>query len=171
MIMKKKPDFLHFYHEYFDKIYRYIYYRVGGDRERAEDLTSEIFIKAMEHYESYDPAKSVSSWIYTIARNHLLNAFRDAKPAVSLEAAAELGDDIGVIPHDAMHAVLERAGLGDLERTLATVDEATRKLLMMKFVEGWSYRELARKYGRSSASLRVAVYRAMKDLRARFSIQ
>ena len=165
MILSQKPDFETFYHANFEKIYRYIFYRVGGDRERAEDLVSEIFIKALEHYSSYDPAKSVSSWIYTIARNHLSNAFRDAKPQVSLEAAAELGDDLGVIPREAMSSVMRSAGLSDLERALAGVDEPTRKLLIMKFVEGWHYKDLAKQYGRSSASLRVAVYRAMKTLK------
>lgn len=163
-----RPDFTRFYNQYFEKIYRYIFYRVGGNRERAEDLTSEIFMKALEHYESYDPSRSTSSWIFTIARNHLLNAIRDAKPQVSLEAAAETGEDLGVIPIEAMNAVMRHAGVSDLARALEHVSPDARRLLVMKFIEGWSYKDLSREFNRSPAALRVAVYRSMKELKAKY---
>lgn len=163
-----KPDFEQFYQTHFEKIYRFVFYRVGGARERAEDLTSEIFLKALSHYDRYDPAISGSAWIYTIARNHLANAFRDTKPAVSMDEVTEEGeprDDIGIVPSDALRTVMRQAAASDLERALAILPPESLELILMRYIEGWSYRELGRKFGRSPAALRVAVYRAIRLMR------
>ncbi len=72
----KKHKFKHYYKEYFDKIYRYIYFRVGRDKDLAEDLTSEVMLKAYENFDSFDPLKSFSTWIYSIAHNYLVDFYK-----------------------------------------------------------------------------------------------
>ena len=56
------------YHEYREPILRYLE-RLIGEREAAEDLTDETFLKAVRHWEQHDPAASAKSWLYRIARN------------------------------------------------------------------------------------------------------
>ncbi|MEK7211925.1 MAG: RNA polymerase sigma factor, partial [Patescibacteria group bacterium] len=67
--MKKSELFQQYYREFLPKIYRFVFFRVGGKRETAEDLTSEIFIKALDNFDSFDEAKPFSPWIYQIAKN------------------------------------------------------------------------------------------------------
>jgi len=75
----KKGSFEAFYNKNLDRIYRYVFFRVGRNRDVCEDLVSEIFMKALKHFEKYDPDISESAWIYRIAHNHLANHFRDTK--------------------------------------------------------------------------------------------
>ena len=83
-----KRAFEKFYEANVDRIYRYVFFRVGQNQEIAQDLTSEIFIKALNAFERYDEKVSRSSWIYTIAHNHLANYYRDRKVASDIEDVA-----------------------------------------------------------------------------------
>ena len=82
--MKKstnKPDFSDVYEENFRGIYNYVYARILH-REQAEDLVSEVFMKAMTHYDSFDPERaSVKTWLANIARNTLIDEFRKTRRA------------------------------------------------------------------------------------------
>jgi len=72
----EKESFEEVYEKQFSNIYNYVYGQVLH-KERAEDLVSDIFIKAMTHYDSFDPAKaSVRTWLTNIARNTLIDEFR-----------------------------------------------------------------------------------------------
>lgn len=59
----------------------------------------------------------------------------------------------------------ELVAASDLERALAILPPESLQLILMRYIEGWSYRELGRKLGRSPAALRVAVYRAIRTMR------
>src|SRR3990170_3288855 len=89
-----KRDFETFYRANVDRIYRYLFFRVGGNREVAEDLVSDVFMKALEHFETYDPAISKSAWIYRIAHNRLVNHFRDQKPTTDIDDIAPFLADV-----------------------------------------------------------------------------
>ena len=77
---KLKKEFEKFYNSHVDKVYRFVFFRVNCNKELAQDLVSEIFIKAMEHFVDYDENLSKSAWIMTISKNHLANYWRDKKP-------------------------------------------------------------------------------------------
>ena len=73
------------YTSHVTKIYRYVYYRVYS-RERAEDITQEVFLKAWKAIGSCKgKEKTFSSWLYRIARNHLINTLRSMKRFASIE--------------------------------------------------------------------------------------
>ena len=74
-----KSEFERFYRENIDRIHRYIFFRVGRNRDVAEDLVSEIFMKAHKAFDTFDEKVSKSAWIYRIAHNHLANHYRDQK--------------------------------------------------------------------------------------------
>lgn len=150
-----------FYKRHVKKIYRFLYYRTGGNREWAEDLTQDVFLKALKSFDAYDPARGASAWIYTIARNHLINELAKQKPAIPLEEienAVESGGrwDAGVEQRDAERRMLDALG------TLSPDEHA---LIRRKYLEGWSFRELADAMETTSGALRVKAARAMKKLR------
>jgi RNA polymerase sigma-70 factor (ECF subfamily) len=69
-------DFGRLYEVYLPKVYQYARYRVG-DKETAEDLTSDIFNKALDGFKRFDPQKaSFSTWIFSIARNTIVDYYR-----------------------------------------------------------------------------------------------
>lgn len=76
MAKREKPDFAQVYEQEYSYVYNYVYTQVLH-RENAEDLVSDVFMKAMAHYGGFDPAKaSVRTWLCTIARNQLIDFFR-----------------------------------------------------------------------------------------------
>ncbi|MEK9155435.1 MAG: RNA polymerase sigma factor, partial [Patescibacteria group bacterium] len=122
-----------FYHANLKRIYRYVFFRTGRNRDVAEDLVSDIFMKAFEHFESYDPEISESAWIYRIAHNRVLNYWRDTK------ATANIDDD-------AISAVLggddyrgKYADKLDIERLLAKLSPEERQLVTLKYLAGYQY--------------------------------
>ena len=73
---KDKADFSSVYEEQFSAVYNYVYAQLL-DRERAEDLVSDIFYKAFINYDKFDPSiASVRTWLTHIARNTLIDYFR-----------------------------------------------------------------------------------------------
>ena len=149
-----------FYHENVKRVYRFIYFRVGGKKELAEDLTQDVFVKALQAFESYDPAISRTSWILTIARNHLINQLEKIKPQVNL-------DDVENVLPDPLCLMQEAAVRHDERRLLEAISALNREdaeLVRLKYLEGWTYLEIAEITGKSSGTLRVQAYRALKNL-------
>lgn len=157
----KKKEFTLFYNENIDRIYRYVFFRVGRDTEIAQDLVSEIFLKAFQHFEKYDPAISKSAWIYRIAHNHLANFYRDRKVHADLDELAPFIEG----EHGERTMERKEAEMQLIERLSALANEE-RLLVTQKYLEGYSYAEMAEIHGRSADALKVATHRAMKKLQA-----
>ena len=155
-----KKDFGKFYDEHLDKIYRFVFFRVGRNHELAQDLTSEIFVKALTHFYSYDPKISVSAWIYTIARNHLANYFRDVKSGVPLE---EIENSLQFF-HDGVSHMEKSDVAGRVRTALLKLAPEKRRMVEMKYLEGFSYAEIAEIVGGTEGSVKVASHRALKEL-------
>ncbi|NQV90745.1 sigma-70 family RNA polymerase sigma factor [Candidatus Uhrbacteria bacterium] len=159
-----KHAFEQFYKVNIDRIYRYVFFRVGRNETVTEDLVSEIFMKALKHFHKYDPTISQSAWIYRIAHNHLANYFRDQKQNVDLEdvAFSLVGDD--------GRKVFERHEEDmKLYAALETLPKNERRLVTMKYLEGYSYKEMAHILEKTTDALKVATHRAMKKLKLCFS--
>src|ERR1700752_1940100 len=76
------------YDRHVDAIYRYVYYRVRDDAE-AEDLTSDVFMRALKAMPRYEPRQAFLAWLYRIARNAVIDRARRGKSQVSYEDALE----------------------------------------------------------------------------------
>ena len=127
----------------------------------AEDLTQDVFVKALNAFESYDPNVSQSSWIYTIARNHLINQLQKTRPGVDLE-------EIENTVWDTVDWGERMALIHDQERLLGAIAELSKEdaeLVRLKYLEGWPYEEIAEKLEKTTGSLRVQAYRALKQLK------
>lgn len=151
-----------FYEQYIERVYRFVFYRVGGRIEVAQDLTQEIFLKAYQAFDRYDPAKSRSAWIYTIARNHLINHHAKNRPEVEID---EVGDSL-LLSEDGRECFVRGGEERRLLDALATLKEDDAQLVRMKYLEGWGFDELANIFGKTSGALRVQAGRALKHLRA-----
>ncbi len=154
-----RKHFTTFYHANVKRIYRYVYFRVGRNAAVAEDLVSEIFLKALEHFASYDATISESAWIYRIAHNRVLNYWRDNKQAFDIDDGAIVAE-IGGVEHRGTYA--DRL---DLEQLLAKLSPEERELVTMKYLVGYPYARMGEILGRSSDSVKVATHRAIQKLK------
>ena len=155
------------YDRYVDRIYSYIYHRVGNVHD-AEDLTSRTFYRALSHVQGYeDRGIAFSAWLYRIAHNLVANWHRDRKrrPVVALEelvtrstgephpeSAAELGDDSRLL-HEAMKSL----------------DSSRQELLVLKFAEGLSNAQIGQIMGRSEGAIKSLYHRTLLQLRRELS--
>src|SRR2546428_3553002 len=98
------------YDKHVDAIYRYVYYRVRDDAE-AEDLTSDVFMRALRAMPRYEPRQAFLAWLYRIARNAVIDRARRGNRQVSVEDAPE-------------HPIADQI-LDPDEQILATSDNAT----------------------------------------------
>lgn len=155
-----KSEFERFYRENVDRIHRYVFFRVGRNRDVTEDLVSEIFLKAFNAFDSYDPSVSRSAWIYRIAHNHLANYYRDKKETVDLEDIAPFA--VGERGQETME---RRETHLYVEKALDQLPPEDRRLVTMKYLEGYSYQDMAPILEKSADSLKVATFRAMKKLK------
>ncbi len=153
-------NFIGYYNQYKDKIYTYFLYRVGFKRELAEDLTSEVFLKALDNFDGFDQNRSFQSWIYAIAHNHLVNYYRTANREVELaENTFSTRSDI------------QKIELGyELEMVLKEInnmEESDKEVLLMRFVDQLSNTEIAELLGKEDGAIRTRISRSLVKLRGK----
>ncbi len=166
--MKDKRSFEKFYNTHFDKVYRFVFFRIGTNQQLAEDLVSEIFMKALEHFDSYDATRSVSAWLMTIAKNHLANYWRDTKPTIGLpedEQTEETKADDRIWLKLATHKLKQQAVATLVRQLLALLDPDTAEIVTLHYVVGYTYKEIAAMKDMQEGAVKVAAHRALKKLR------
>jgi RNA polymerase sigma-70 factor, ECF subfamily len=156
--MSENAEFIKYYGKFKDKIYTFFMYRVNFNSAVAEDLTSEVFIKAFKNFENFDRVHAFSTWIYTIAKNHLSNYYRSKKADVEIEYAKNIGVDM----MEKMDIKNELAGV--MEK-IYRLDDYSREVLLMRFVDGLDNNEIAGLFGKDEGTIRTQVSRALKKLR------
>jgi RNA polymerase sigma-70 factor (ECF subfamily) len=127
----------------------------------AEDAMQEALIAIHTRRATYDPAQPFTAWVYGIARYKLLDVHRRARRSktVPLDDAGEL------FAADEFEAASAKC---DVEKMLATLPEAKRKLLREVKLDGRSISEMAAETGMSGGSVKVAIHRVLKSLRDGF---
>lgn len=162
-VIDQHTAFVSRYNEYRHKIYSYLYYRVGNDQDTAEDLTSDVFIKAYEAYERYDETYAFSTWIYTIARNRLIDHYRTNKPTVSLEDI-EVGED----PDELFELIDQELDLQAVTNQMNILSQMQREVITDRFFADKSTQEIADARGISRDAVRQHISRGVKALREAF---
>lgn len=161
---KEDPrEFGKLYERYVDRIYNYIYQRVSGVRD-AEDLTSRTFYRALSHLPDYeDRGYPFSAWLYRIAHNLLANWYRDH----DRHEVLALNEDIAENPVRNRPEV--QASVQSDKELLATVvqelDRARQELLVLKFTEGLTNRQIGKIMGRSEGAIKSLYHRTLLQLR------
>ena len=161
---KTDPEaFGRLYELYVEKIYNYIYYRLGNHHD-AEDLTAKVFYRALNHIAHYNhKGVPFAAWLYRIAHNLVVNWHRDhsRRQMVGLENL-DLSGDKQESPHHAAEQTNER------ELLLAAIQHLPRErqeLLMLKFVERMSNAEIGQVMGRSEGAIKSLYHRTLVSLK------
>jgi RNA polymerase sigma factor (sigma-70 family) len=159
--------FLEMYEQHLPMVYRYISYRIQ-DPQVVADLTSTVFEKALTSYASYDSRKSSpQTWLTTIARNSVIDYFRQSskRHTVSLEYA------LGIQSNDpAPHEAIERKEEHDLLRAcLALLPDREREIVALKFGGEMNNRQIASTLGLSDSNVGIIIYRAVIKLKECFT--
>lgn len=156
----KKQVFEKFYQGNIKRIYRYVFFRVGQNHSVAEDLVSEIFMKALKAYEGYDEKVSRSAWIYRIAHNHVINHYRDKKETIDFDSVELFLVDTKTSSEKGRFEARD-----DLAKAFQVLSPEEQRFVTMKHVDGYKYIEMVEMTGKSAGALKMTVSRAMKKLK------
>jgi RNA polymerase sigma-70 factor (ECF subfamily) len=161
---KSEPEaFGQLYEHYVRRIYNY-HYRHTSNRVEAEDLTSRTFYRALRSLHRYrEKRASFQAWLFRIAHNLVVNWYRDhgRRDIVSIDTVEPMTSQ-AEDPHDFVEALEEQAFL---QRVLATLSEDRKTLILLKFVEKMTNREIAEVLGRTEGAVKALYYRTLVDLR------
>jgi RNA polymerase sigma-70 factor (ECF subfamily) len=137
------------------RVYAYVAYRIG-DGPDAEDVTSDVFERALRYRASYDPSKGdPASWLIGIARHRL---WLGHPPTVPLEEAEEPTE-----PRDLAADSIERL---TLQAALAELDDRDAELLALRYGADLKARQIGEALGMRTNAVEVALHRALGRLRA-----
>lgn len=152
------PDLEQVFARYVDPVHRFLYSRVGN-REDAEDLTSEVFLKATRMLDRERPEASVAQWLFTVARtvlaDHWRRYYRSGAPVPLDESQAE------AIPGHTESQGPAPAQEKLVEEVLRGLSERYRRVLELRFLHGYSIQETARELGISPENVKVIQHRAL----------
>ncbi len=163
---KKRKRFASYYNIYFEKIYRYIFFRVGHNRETAEDLTSEVMLKAYEAFEDFDQERNFGVWIYRIARNHLIDHYKKMKKEIVdfEDAEYELKYDDKVAERADTEIKMEH-----VEKAIERLPDQHKEVLTLKFMSEMTNKEIAEILNLKETHVRVLISRATGSLKKQLS--
>ena len=156
--------FVQLYDRFVDKIFKYIYYRVGNQTD-AEDLTSQVFMKAWQAIGRYEwTERPFAAWLYRIAHNLIVDHFRTRREAIPLEDAADL-EERGA----SLHEILEEHLTAEaLRRALHRLTPDQEQVIILRLLEGYSTTEVAAIMGKQEGAVRTLQHRALAALRLVF---
>ncbi|HRE65677.1 MAG TPA: RNA polymerase sigma factor [Cyclobacteriaceae bacterium] len=152
----------------FDRFHKRIFnflVRMTGDREGAEDLTQNVFLRMLRYRQSYNPEMKFQSWIYQMARNAFADHYqkqKQLKPA-SMEVE-KLHDSLP----DLAEAMEQEETEKRLIRALAKLPDDYRELLVLTRFQHLKYEEVAGFLNMTVANVKVKVHRAIGQLRENY---
>lgn len=152
--------FAELYDLYADRIFRFIFHKTM-QRDLAEDLTSDTFVRAIEKIHQFNSEKAqFSTWIYTIARNLITDHWRSYREHKDIEDVWDLASLDDIVDSAHKHLIGEK-----LHVALRNISPSNREILMMRFWQDLSFAQIAELTGKSEGAVKMTAGRALKKLR------
>jgi len=149
------------YDRHFQQIYRFVYSRVR-EQTAAEDVTSEVFMKALKAMPRYqDTGRPFAAWLYQIAVNAIADRYRTQRPAQPLDDFHDLSVAGPALEDLAAHR-------DEIRRVWALVENLPpqqRTALVLKFQEDMKIEDIAVAMGKSAGAVKLLIHRGVSKLR------
>jgi RNA polymerase sigma-70 factor (ECF subfamily) len=159
---KRDPEaFGALYDRYFPQIYRFAYSRVR-DQSLAEDVTSEVFFKALKNINRYTyGGHPFSSWLYQITLNAVADHYRGQRGEVELEEGADMASQEPAV----LDEVVRRDRSRRVWSAIDQLPKQQRAAMVLKFGEDRKIDEIAVILGKSSGAVKLLLHRGVERLR------
>jgi RNA polymerase sigma-70 factor, ECF subfamily len=153
------------YDRYVDAVYRYVFYRVRNEAE-AEDVTSDVFMRALRAIPKYEPRQAFLAWLYRIARNAVIDRSRRqaARQQVSFEDALAHPNADQVVNPDA--SLLAGSDASVVRKAMEQLTPLQQEILVLRYVEGFDTKTISKLVGKRDGTIRGIEFRALSALRA-----
>ena len=154
--------FARLYEEHFDRIFRYVYLKIG-DREEAEDMTQQVFLHALRSIASFKwQGTPFTAWLYRIAHNQIVDYLRrKARRPASLE----LDETVPSSGKDPEHMAELSLSIEQVSRATQRLTKAQQEVLSLRFAGGLSIEEVAKAMGKKPGAIKALQHAAIVSLR------
>lgn len=154
------------YDRYVDTVFRFVYFRVGN-RQLAEDLTSDTFLRALKRIGSFTwQGRDLGAWLVTIARNLVADHFKSGRYRLEVTTGDVLDaerEDRG--PEGSPEAaVVEHITNVTLLGAVKQLNPEQQECIVLRFLQGFSVAETARAMGKNEGAIKALQYRAVRAL-------
>jgi RNA polymerase sigma-70 factor (ECF subfamily) len=160
-IRHDREAFAQLYDRFVEKIFRYIYYKVGT-RAEAEDLTAQVFMKAWEaigHYQWMD--RPFAAWLYRIAHNNVVDYFRMRRDVSSLDEMPFIEEENAA----SLEELTQQHMTADvLRRAISRLTQDQQRVIILRFLEGYSTEQVAQILDKQPGAVRTLQHRALAGL-------
>jgi RNA polymerase sigma factor (sigma-70 family) len=149
------------FERYHGPLFGFLARLANGDRELAQDLTQNVFVRVLRYRASYQPGQAFRAWVYQLARHVWADHYQRQRPTAYLEE----------VEKTAAHgraAQAQRAATDQnqaLHEALALLPAAQREVLVLHRFQGFDYAEIGEQLGCTAGAARVKAHRALDALR------
>ncbi|MGE5673412.1 MAG: sigma-70 family RNA polymerase sigma factor [Mycobacterium leprae] len=163
---KRDPEaFGQLYDSYFGRVYSYVY-RKTGDRQVAEDLTADTFMKALAHIKSYRyTGQPFVAWLYRIASNVVTDYYRSHRITATLDEGLQI-PSLDTSPEEAALMVDDQQAVA---RAIATLSPDQQDVVLLRFSGDLKLKEIAGVVGKTEGAVKALMFRALNGLRGKLT--
>jgi len=161
-----KEAFIKAYDLYVDQLHRFIYFKVGS-REEAEDICSAVFLKTWNYIleNTLRDHKTLKALLYKIARNLIIDHYRKNKDRENISLDGDNGIEVIDEKQNSARTMELKTDLLVLETRLPELKDEYREVIILRFVNELSIKEIAEILDKPKGNIRVLIFRALKALK------
>lgn len=152
--------FEYLFNRYREAIHRLFVQRLGGASD-ADDLLQETFIKVFINIHRYSTQYTFGQWVYTIARNTLIDFVRRRQDDLSIDSYFSAPASSAPTPEESVINLQQRT---QIEHYLDRLTPRYRTLIVMRFFDAYSYEEIAEKLGIPMGTVKTQIHRAREQM-------
>jgi RNA polymerase sigma-70 factor (ECF subfamily) len=150
------------YDRHFGQIYRFVFSRLR-DQTAAEDVTSEVFMKALRSIPRYqDTGRPFTAWLYQISVNTINDRYRATRPTVDLDEMY----DLAAAGPGLEDTAVQQAEMREIWRSVESLPAQQRTALVLKFQEDLKISDIAAVMGKSDGAVKLLIHRGVTRLRS-----
>lgn len=151
------------YDLYVDKVFRFIFFKTN-DVYLAEDLTSDVFLKLWDFLLQNKPIRNQKSFIYSIARNLVIDYYRQKKQIIFIDKESE--NNYSIARQDfLLHNINIKTEMIPVYKALQKIKSEYREVILLKYIEELSIKEISEILNKKKGAVRILLHRALIKLR------
>ncbi len=158
--------FGHLFSRYRDSMLQLYIQRTGGNRDDADDLIQETFLKVYLNLEKYNPAYTFGQWIFTIARNTFIDFIRKRQENLSIDNVQK--GRIPLSPQSSLptpeESIINSQQSVQLDNYLEKMKPRYRRMIELRFFKDYSYEEIAEELRIPIGTVKTQLHRAREQL-------
>jgi RNA polymerase sigma-70 factor (ECF subfamily) len=172
MVLKSVEElFTEAFEQYADALFRHTFFRIS-DEERARDITQETFMRVWNYLQKGNAVKDLRAFLYQTLNNLIIDEYRKKKTA-SLDALLEdettsEGSFDDLVIDGALEEAATRFDAEALMELLSVLPEQYRNMVTLRYIDGFSPKEIAKLVGESENVVSVRLHRSMRKLKTAF---